>query len=75
VINRLDGASVIALPVPTGKVAQQNQSSQNQASQNQASQTAGAAADGSKAATSSTVESHADGLSGSQGARRSAVRD
>jgi len=68
VINRLDGASIIAIPVATGKVAQQNQSSQNQA--------VSAAADGFKApATSSTVESHADGLSGSQGARRSAVRD
>jgi hypothetical protein len=73
VINRLDGASVIAIPVATGKVAQQNQSQQNQASQNQALQNQ---ADGFKAAaTSSTVESHADGLSGSQGARRSAVRD
>jgi hypothetical protein len=75
VINRLDGASVIAIPVATGKVAQQNQSAQNQTLQNQSLQNQ-AAADGSKAAaTSSTVESHADGLSGSQGARRSAVRD
>jgi hypothetical protein len=80
VINRLDGASVIAIPVATGKVAQQNQSAQNQTLQNQSLQNQSlqnqAAADGSKAAaTSSIVESHADGLSGSQGARRSAVRD
>jgi Domain of unknown function (DUF6916) len=76
VINRLDGASVIAIPVATGKVAQQNQSVQKQSSQNQALQNQTAGADGSKpAATSATVESHADGLSGSQGARRSSVRD
>jgi hypothetical protein len=74
IINRLDGAAIIAVPYATGKAAERNLVPQNNALQNQA---AGAASDGLKpsAATSLAVETHPDGLSQSQGARRSAVRD
>ena len=64
VVNRLN-ANIIAVPYATGKAAQQNQA-------------AGAASDGLKAsapATSTAVDTHPDGLSGSQAVRRSAVRD
>jgi hypothetical protein len=64
VVNRLN-ANIIAVPYAMGKAAEQNQAT-------------GAASDEFKAsapATSTAVDSHPVGLSGSQAVRRSAVRD
>jgi hypothetical protein len=64
VVNRLDEAHMVAIPYATGKAAQPNRA-------------AGAASVGinASAATSAEVETHPHGLSGSQGVRRTAVRD
>jgi uncharacterized protein DUF6916 len=69
VVNRLDENHIVAVPYATGKAAQQNQVLPNQA--------AGAASGGinASAATSAEIETLPHGLSGSQGVRRSAVRD
>jgi hypothetical protein len=70
VINRLDGAHVIAVPYATGKAAQQNAKSDG-------ANIGGANADGirNSSPTSLTDGTLSPGLSGSQGARRGAVRD
>jgi hypothetical protein len=63
-VNRLDAATIIAVPFSQGKAAQQNQ-------------TTGAPVSGVKAsaATSSTDEIPSPGLSENPGARKGAVRD
>ena len=69
VVNRLDEAHIIAVPYATGKAAQ------NQTQNNRIRPPAQVRMDLSAAATSSAVETHPDGLSGSPAVRRSAVRD
>jgi hypothetical protein len=69
VVNRLDGAHVIAVPFATGKVAQQNQAGAS------AGANVGANNVRVSSPTSSTDESLSPALSGSQGAQRGAVRD
>lgn len=68
IVNRLDGAHVIAAPVATGKAAQQNQAS----GANTGGTNAGVR---TSSPTSSADESLSPALAGSQGVRRGAVRD
>lgn len=68
VVNRLDGAHVVAVPFATVKAAQQNRASG-------ANSTGNIGEIRTSSPTSLTDETLSPGLSGSQGARRGATRD